>query len=142
MRRLLKEAAELSRALDLIIATQGSDSPAVTPIIQQLSTLHRVLEDVYEESTGRGAIGPSESPNEGNSDIHRLEGRLDRTEEQFNDLKDSISRLVSVLGKKGGTVSRPDTKNSNTANGTPHISELKTRNVKLQRELEHTVMSR
>ena len=105
MRRLLKEAAELSRALDLIIATQGSDSPAVTPIIQQLSTLHRVLEDVYEESTGRGAIGPSESPNEGNSDIHRLEGRLDRTEEQFNDLKDSISRLVSVLGKKGGTVS-------------------------------------
>ena len=53
MRRLLKEAAELSRALDLIIATQGSDSPAVTPIIQQLSTLHRVLEDVYEESTGR-----------------------------------------------------------------------------------------
>ena len=65
-----------------------------------------------------------------------MEGRLDRTEEQFNDLKDSISRLVSVLGKKGGTVSRPDTKNSNTANGTPQISELKTRNVKLQRELE------
>ena len=51
MRRLLREAAELSLVLDPIVATKGSDSPAVATIIQQLSSLHRVLEDVYEETS-------------------------------------------------------------------------------------------
>ncbi len=107
MRRLLREAAELSRALDLIVATQGSDSPAVAPIIQQLSGLHRVLEDVYEETTHRGEPGARRTAGDGTSEYDQLEGRLDRTEEQFRDLKGSIARLVEVLGQRTSSTTPP-----------------------------------
>ena len=102
MRRLLQEAAELSRALDLIVATQGSDSPAVAPIIQQLSSLHRVLEDVYEETARYRGPDIGGAPNNDSSDLQRLEGRLDHAEERFGDLKDSVAQLVRMLAKTGG----------------------------------------
>jgi hypothetical protein len=103
MRRLLQEASQLSNALDIIVATQGSDSPAVSPIINQLTSLHRILEDVYEE-TGTNRAPREEpaptTPIPDSANLKHLEVRLDRTEEQFNELKDSIARLVGVLGKK------------------------------------------
>lgn len=102
MRRLLQEAAELSRTLDLIVATQGSDSPAVAPIIQQLSSLHRVLEDVYEETARYRGPDIGSAPNNDSSDLQRLEGRLDHAEERFGDLKDSVAQLVRMLAKTGG----------------------------------------
>ena len=136
MRRLLGEAAELSRALDLIVATQGSDSPAVAPIIQQLSSLHRVLEDVYEEASSKSDQGVRPAPARENTDHHGLETRLDRTERQFADLKASIAQLVAMLGKG---VSRPvpiEPKAAFSPPGSAQISDLKSRNTKLQREVE------
>jgi len=137
MRRLLGEAAELSRALDLIVASQGSDSPAVAPIIQQLSGLYRVLEDVYEETANRGGQASSHIPGSTTSEYDQLEGRLNRAEEQFGELKDSISRLVGMLAKSARTPTPDKPKPAAPPPaGAGQITELKSRNTKLQREVE------
>lgn len=137
MRRLLREAAELSRALDLIVATQGSDSPAVAPIIQQLSSLHRVLEDVYEETSLNPGQNLQTPPVREDIDYQGLKARLDRTEGQFADLKASIAQLVAMLGKGDSRPAPVEPKSGFSAPpGAAQVSELKTRNVKLQREVE------
>lgn len=142
MRRLLQEAAKLSNALDIIVATQGSDSPAVTPLVHQLSSLHRIMEEIYEEKATptppfMQAAVPDVSP-----DIEQLSNRLAQTEGQFNELKDSITQLVGVLGakKKEPIAPKPEI-NSPEPSKSPDllndkIAELTSRNIKLQREVE------
>ncbi len=140
MRRLLQEASQLSNALDIIVATQGSDSPAVSPLLSQLTSLHRVIEDVYEEtrppSVPNEDYNPKPSPEPAGDDFKQLENRLDKTEEQFNNLKDSISRLVGVLGKKNDIKAKAEQKAPPLSGETVPLTELRTRNVKLQREVE------
>lgn len=136
MRRLLQEAAKLSNALDIIVATQGSDSPAVTPLVHQLSSLHRIMEEIYEETAApnppfKQAQAPEVSP-----DIEHLSNRLAQTEGQFNELKDSITQLVGVLGakKKEPTAPKPEINSPDPLND--KIADLTSRNIKLQREVE------
>lgn len=136
MRRLLQEAAKLSNALDIIVATQGSDSPAVTPLVHQLSSLHRIMEEIYEETAAPNppimqAQAPEVSP-----DIEHLSNRLAQTEGQFNELKDSITQLVGVLGakKKEPIAPKPEINSPDPLND--KIAELTSRNIKLQREVE------
>jgi len=100
LRRLLQEAAKLSNALDIIIATQGGDSPAVTPLVRQLSSLHRFMEEVYEEKAETNSPLMRAPEQEVSPDIEHLSNRLAQTEGQFNELKDSITQLVGLLGAK------------------------------------------
>lgn len=136
MRRLLQEAAQLSNALDLIVATQGSASPAVTPLIQQLTSLHRILAEVYEETGGAEPGNANQAAPAADRDLEKLESRLDRTEEQLGDLKGSIARLVSVLAKRNEPPRSTDTTKPNRSADEKKIEELKARNIKLQREVE------
>ena len=71
------------------------------------------------------------------SEYGHLEGRLDKAEAQFGELKDSIAQLVEMLSK--ASPKPTSTKPRATVNspvGANQISELKTRNTKLQREVE------
>lgn len=137
MRRLLREANELSRALDLIVATQGSDSSAVNPLLQQLSSLHRVMEDVYEETAPKGNRTAASVDDEG---LDRLEARLGKAEERFAELKNTLARLVAKLGEPAPTGPKPPAAKAEAPqakNGEQgQLSDLKSRNVKLQRELD------
>ncbi|NKB56518.1 MAG: hypothetical protein GKS00_09295 [Alphaproteobacteria bacterium] len=136
MRRLLREAAKLSNALDIIIATQGSDSPAVAPLVHQLTSLHRIMEDVYDEPEESETSDQNIAPTQASPEINHLESRLEHTEEQFGELKDSITRLVSVLGKRKEASNTPDLTPSKPRADDALVTDLKSRNNKLERELE------
>jgi signal transduction histidine kinase len=121
--RALKDASELGRALDIIVATQGADSPALSPLIRELTNSHKVLQGVYEGATGQQLNAPPApqptapqatapqatapqptAPGEPHprsetqsDDVSKLEARLEETETRFHDLKQSVAHLVQFI---------------------------------------------
>lgn len=136
MGRLLQEAAELSRALDIVIATQGSDSPAVKPLLQQLTNLHRLLEDVYADDSPADDSAATPPPSGDRSELEYLNDRLSRTEQQLTGLKESIAELVRILGKKNETAPVASATTPENPDESRQTEELKARNKKLLREVE------
>jgi signal transduction histidine kinase len=104
--RTIGEASQLGQALELIATTQGQNSPALTPIIRELTNSHRVLQGVYEGASGQ-AFGPQaptapsperQTPVTGKSDdVQKLEARLEDTEKKFHELKQSVAYLVGYI---------------------------------------------
>ncbi len=100
VRRLLQEATQLGQALDLVVATQGSGSPAVAPLLRELTGTHRVLSTAFEESTAAplltaAAQGEAEAP-----EVERVEDRLEQTEARLSALRISIAQLLQRLERK------------------------------------------
>ncbi|MDD9904337.1 MAG: HAMP domain-containing sensor histidine kinase, partial [Rhodospirillaceae bacterium] len=87
-------------------------------------------------------VPPKEEPLETHrSESQGLAQRLKRTEEQFGDLKDSVAQLVRMLTKPNRESPRSADQHSagKSQDDTPEpnqLDELKSRNVKLQREVE------
>ena len=87
-------------------------------------------------------LPPKEEPLETHrSESQGLVQRLKRTEELFGDLKDSVAQLVRMLTKANRESHRraEQTSAGNSQDNTPEpnqLNELKSRNVKLQREVE------
>ena len=107
--RALNDASQLGRALDIIVATQGHDSPALSPIIRELTNSHRVLQGVYEGATGQPLDAPQPAPAptqpeaapkpapEAPTEIRNIEARLEATETRFQELKQSVAHLVDYI---------------------------------------------
>ena len=87
-------------------------------------------------------LSPKEEPLETHrSESQGLVQRLKRTEELFGDLRDSVAQLVRMLTKANRESPRraEQTSAGNSQDNTPEpnqLNELKSRNVKLQREVE------
>ena len=107
--RALNDASQLGRALDIIVATQGHDSPALSPIIRELTNSHRVLQGVYEGAAGQPLDSPPPQPanaapepapattTEPPTEIREIEARLEATETRFQELKQSVAHLVDFI---------------------------------------------
>ena len=85
MQRLLDEAMQLSHALDVIVASQGSGSSAVGPLVRELTATHRLLSAAFEDfEIGNAAAQPVASPV--NLEMEQLGGRITRTDERLDSL--------------------------------------------------------
>jgi signal transduction histidine kinase len=144
--RTISEASQLGQALELITTTQGQNSPALTPIIRELTNSHRVLQGVYEGASGQ-AFGPqaptTPSPerqpheSEKSDDVQKLEARLEDTEKKFHELKQSVAYLVGYIentrAPTAPTTPPPPSDESQASNGT---DDSEARITELERELD------
>ena len=132
--RTIGEASQLGQALELIASTQGQNSPALTPIIRELTNSHRVLQGVYEGASGQ-AFGPSapatpsperQTPDsEKSDDVRKLEARLEDTEKKFHDLKQSVAYLVGYIENTRAPAA-PTAPITPTAPGAPAMDTMAT----------------
>jgi len=131
MQRLLDEAMQLSHALDVIVASQGSGSSAVGPLVRELTATHRLLSAAFEDfEIGNAAAQPVASPV--NLEMEQLGGRITRTDERLDSLKSSVFRLVELLETRENKEPAPKTDDRKSSE---LIDKLQGRNTELEREV-------
>lgn len=158
--RLLKDAARLSQAIDLVATAQGDGAPALVPMIKELSTTHRMLQIAYEATTGvrlqdagtmsasvsqlpmqspatpptagQSAPPPKTAPNE---EVQALSDRLEKTEERFNTLKQSVGNLVHAIEEKSQERKKASENEGKSSQLQAALQDLKAKNLDLEREI-------
>ena len=131
MQRLLDEAMQLSHALDVIVASQGSGSSAVGPLVRELTATHRLLSAAFEDfEIGNAPAQPVASPV--NLEMEQLGGRITRTDERLDSLKSSVFRLVELLETRENKEPAPKTDDRKSSE---LIDKLQGRNTELEREV-------
>ncbi len=125
VRRLLQEAMQLGKALDLVVATQGSGSPAVAPLVRELTGTHRVLSAAFAESTAAPLLTTARHSEPEVQESERVEDRLEQTEARLAALRTSIAQLLQRLERK----ETPTRQQEDAA------ADLKSRNTELESEI-------
>lgn len=150
MQRLLDEAMQLSQALDVIVASQGSNSSAVGPLVRELTATHRLLSAAFHDADTAGMPMPTGVVSQASLEVEQLGGRIARTDERLDSLKTSVFRLMELIEAKSRNApvqkaapAKPVTgASANTASGTreseaalAQLDQLRNRNTELEREV-------
>ncbi|MEX2614795.1 MAG: HAMP domain-containing sensor histidine kinase [Alphaproteobacteria bacterium] len=143
---------QLSKALDVIVASQGSSSSAVGPLVRELSAIHRLLAAGYRDADETGAESPPGAGRPVNPEVEELSGRIARTDERLDAIKSSVFQLMELIENRSRNTPRPK-----AASATPEttgagrsataksdaektvtraqLNQLKSRNTELEREV-------
>jgi two-component system cell cycle sensor histidine kinase PleC len=138
MQRLLDEAMQLSHALDVICASQGSGSSAIGPLVRELTATHRLLSETFADIGGKLPAWPEASDSPPDSiaiGMEQLGGRLDRTEEHVDSLRSSVFRLVEALERSQHTPPTGKAPEENSRKDKDLVRQLQARNTELEREV-------